>query len=200
MRNTYPTLDGWRERVRRASLAQPGSLLAADGKAWPPNPLADCAAACLTAAVDHLQAVRVLSDESKSLHPLATYSLTRGALLSAATSVWLLAPPEPEERQKRGRAYADHLLMRRQEWNAEIRTAPGVNWRRLATVQRALVLRRHGVRVYAGSHRGLSMPSPTALVGKAASTVFATEPAVATEIRAQWRATSSDAHGLVWGH
>lgn len=130
---------------------------------------------------------------------MATFSLTRGALLAASTAAWLLAAEDGPTRQAHGMAYADHMLERREEWHSEIRAAEGVHWRRLALVQRHMALRRHGLRVYATGRRALRMPSPTALVRAAAVTVFPDDPPTAAELRAQWRATSSDAHGLMWG-
>jgi hypothetical protein len=56
---------------------------------------------CLTAAVDHLHAVKVLVVDGGILHVAAPSSLSRGALENLATAYWILGPNQRDERIER---------------------------------------------------------------------------------------------------
>jgi hypothetical protein len=199
MRARYPTLDQWFLRLGRGMVPVVGSPLAGDDAAWTPQPLSACAQGCLASAWDHLQAVRVLT-EAGSLHPLATFSLTRGALLASSTAVWMLAPTSAEARQARGMAYARESLTHRQQWNRDAAATPvGIVWRNLAVVQRHVAMRLHGLDLHQSRTHARKLPAPTELVMKAARVAFADNAPMGALALLHWRSTSSDAHGLMWG-
>lgn len=138
--------------------------------------------------------------EARSLHPMATFSLTRGALLAGSTAVWLLAPDDPARRQARGMAYAREWLENRRQWNRDVRdSGPSVKWRTLATVQRAIAMRLHGLDLHQPPTHARRMPKPTELVQKSARIVFPGQDELRAQLVLHWRSTSSDAHGLGWG-
>ena len=53
---------------------------------------------CLTAAVDHLHAVKVLVVDQRVIHLAAPASLARGALENLAAAYWVLGPESRDER------------------------------------------------------------------------------------------------------
>lgn len=81
-------LPVWDERTRQPAEAEPGSSLDGDIKIY--SNVAALAWQGITSAVDHLKALRDLWMTAGSVHAFADATLLRGALLSAATTVYLL--------------------------------------------------------------------------------------------------------------
>jgi hypothetical protein len=77
---------------------QPGSALVGDNNATDPFHLSHAAWFALSTAVDHLHAHRTMLRDARTIHMFAPYSLLRGAFENAAAAVWLLGPPNRDER------------------------------------------------------------------------------------------------------
>lgn len=81
---------------------QPGSPLAIDDSLGSPYELSYAAAACLSAAIDHLHAACALVLNSGFLHLSAPATVARGTLECASTALWMLFPDASDERITRG--------------------------------------------------------------------------------------------------
>ena len=96
-----PLIDRLMERVgdQHDFLVQPGSALAGDDKASTPYQVSHAFKQCLTVAVDHLHAARVLilgpgyrPHAQPIVHLSAHAALARGALENLAVAFWILHP------------------------------------------------------------------------------------------------------------
>jgi hypothetical protein len=91
--------DRWLGRTTTPpSPPAPGSSLAGDDRATAPWYTSQAAVWALTSAVDHFHALRCLLIDSKVIHNSAPFTLLRAASETAATAVYLLAPPQRKER------------------------------------------------------------------------------------------------------
>ncbi len=193
LKATFDTLDGWRERLRETDDPPAGSAFELDDRAWWPFPLSSCAWSKLASAVDHLQAVRIMVDAG-SLHPIATFTLTRSALLAASEALWLLGPEDRALRQSRGLWLAEvadkeHLL-----WSKEAAKGPGVIWPALAALR---VTREAHLRGYPIARHDLPSPGPTSgldVIAWAAQYLQPGREEWVAQARAQWRQGSGNAH------
>src|SRR5690348_2222104 len=79
-----------------------GSSLAEDDARTNAYQLSHAVGQCVTAAIDHLHAVKCLVVDLKMLHVAAPASLARGVLENAATAHWMLHPRSRPERLTRG--------------------------------------------------------------------------------------------------
>lgn len=178
-----------------------GCPLAADDKTWSYQPLSASLATCHANALDHLRAVGALV-EAGSWHPVATFSLTRGALVAASHAVYLSAPSAARERQARNIAYAGYLVSQRRHYNREMKAYPGVRWRQMASVAAYLAMRRLGlevVRQRLGLTEGeVTLPRPTKVLKETAPVVLP-DRELQGHALSHWMVTSSDAHALHWG-
>ncbi len=194
-------LEAWRERVRSLPELRPRCALAIDDEAWSYHPLSSVAWSSLCSAVDHLRTVRA-QVEQVDIHPFATFSLTRGALLSAAQAVWSLGPEDPLLRQARGVALANEYYVNWQEWAGGIGSQASHSDREsLARVRVVTRMRLLGLELVRGTLPavGRRSRSSTAIVKAAAALAFPSDRAKQETIEAHWRSSSSDAHGLGWG-
>lgn len=195
LKQSYPELDEWRSRTRSPLTPSSGSALAQDDAVWPRAPLSAIIGTKLAAAVDHLQAFRVLS-EARSYHPVATYTLTRSALLAASEALWMLGPEHGPLRQSRGLWVARDADEEHLKYLRTIRDGPGVRWRSLADVHLHLVVRRHAAGLYRAS-----LPKPGATGGLdvikwAAEYLQPHSAEWVAQACGQWRAGSGNAHGF----
>lgn len=197
-----PKLDGWRQRTESSFEVAENSPLWCDDQVWPTWPLTSCAHSTLASAVDHMQAIRVLI-EADSLHPMATFSLSRSALLASSTAIWLLAEREAKQRQARGLIWVREVLEKQRDWHSTAAKTQEVYWGRLATVACFNLMRRRGIEwafVREDLPRASRMPNSTRIVTYAAERAFQGGTAqMAQYIVAHWQSASSDAHGLPWG-
>ena len=75
-----------------------GSSLAGDDTAASPYQVSHVLRLCLTAAVDHLHAAKVLVVDKRVIHVAAPASLARGALETLAAAYWIVGPAQRDER------------------------------------------------------------------------------------------------------
>ena len=87
------SVDGW---VHAA-----GSSLAGDDRASQPYQVSHAVVQCLTAGVDHAQAVKSLVVDHGELHTAAPGSLSRGFIENVATAYGILRPNSRQERVAR---------------------------------------------------------------------------------------------------
>ncbi|WP_404316467.1 hypothetical protein [Prescottella equi] len=211
VRDRFPILDKLRIESPGVFEPAPGSELELDDQDWIPSPLSQSAYKAFTAALDHLQAVRVQLDRPKpQLFPFAQLSLCRPALLASSLVVWMLTPNERQERCHRHRisiadelrnhekflselsdgapdhastrSVLDHVQSRLKEMNAKLGIEGKRDWDRL----RESSTNQIGIAADAlGEHlaRGGSIDAAGQL---------------AHEVKLSWRATSGAAHGLTW--
>lgn len=95
-----PLIDVLMERMGRRDdfPVKPDSALAGDDRASSPYQVSHVVKACLSAAVDHLHAAKVLVHDCGLLHLAAPATLARGAIENAATGLWVLTPRSRDER------------------------------------------------------------------------------------------------------
>lgn len=106
-------------------VVEPGSSLAGDDKKTDPYQLSHAVRSAIGSSVDHMHAVANLVREARVMHPMAPFTLIRGAIETASAAVWMLSPTERRERVTRrfrwarldaidGYTVSDQLAMRRQ--------------------------------------------------------------------------------------
>lgn len=156
---------------------------------WPhPHGLSHAVVRQLQAAVDHLDAVRVLIVEAQKIHNAAPFTLTRGALETAAAAVWMLSPSNRKERVL-------HCLrhMVRDAIDAD-QAATGMG----LTTHKPLAQRRAEINERAREITGL----PNLKVGPETSTnivkVADAAAGLTLDALSAWRACSGFAHGRLW--
>src|SRR5690349_10164537 len=103
----FPALEQYEPRLTTPLAIIAGSDLAADDVDGPWPRVSEVVMGSLIAAHDHLVAVRD-HVRFRRLYLYADATLLRSALLSAAQAVWILAPGERTERQRRCRTLAAH--------------------------------------------------------------------------------------------
>lgn len=197
IQETYEHLDGWRARSRRLEAPQPGSEMHGDDAIWPGMPPSEVTRVSLMSGVQHLNLARTALEHGE-LFPMAHPTVLRGALLSSARAVWMLAPDDQHARQQRA-LRTIHETHRRQ-----------LEFGRSGTVEIAgpdpdgtleyLEGRVEQIRKLwrempdLGLKRG---PSETSIVAAAADAALPTDGKRAT-VRSLWMQLSGDAHGLPW--
>jgi hypothetical protein len=106
-RDLLKKLDGigpWLDRISPAAPEQSpraGSSLAGDDKRVCPYQTSHAAWHAISHAVDHLHMLRLTLREAQIINMYSPYSLVRGALENASTTVWLLAPARRLDRLMR---------------------------------------------------------------------------------------------------
>lgn len=196
-KDSFSTLDAWRKRAQSAPEEPDGhSVLAVDDEAWSWMPLSSVAWGKLVGAVDHLQAARVLV-EAESFHPLATYTLTRSALIASSEALWLLGPDDADLRRARGLWLAKETHMEHVKFLREVRRQPGA-LRAISFVRAVQEAHIVGIR-YASA--GLPGPGPTDALGIVDWTARHMQPGREHwryQARAQLRQGGGDAHSVMW--
>jgi hypothetical protein len=94
--------DAAADRLRPA----PGSELREDDDQANPYHVSHAAWRSLSTAVDHLGCLRVLLGDAKTIHMYAPFTLVRAALENGSAAVWMLQPPQREERLARRLRFA----------------------------------------------------------------------------------------------
>lgn len=194
IRGTFSDLDSWRGRSASVNVPEAGSELATDDLeviSWHTSQLA---VAGLGGARNHLQAVRVHIDAHQGF-PDATGTLIRGAMLSAAQAVWLLAPEDRATRLKRTRVLVEEVLDNHRKGLADLlKLDPEhANTRR---VHSHVSQRLDEVRLRRAELDERAEFSNTTLIEQAATATFG--KGFDVEARAEWRRLSGNAHGLPW--
>lgn len=202
MEGCYEELDIWRERSRSVEVPPPGSALQQDDKAWSPHPVSVAAWGALLSAADHLQTARVHVDQL-DIHPHATFSVCRGALLSAAQAVWVLSSADPGLRRARGMALAGEFYSNWQEWAKEVapHVPDPVDREEMAKRRIHTHLRVLGLSIASTPYPvvGRKARSATSIIKAAAAAVFPDRPDLQRAVVSHWRTSSSDVHGFGWG-
>lgn len=139
-------------------------------------------------AVDHLGSLRALLVDAKVIHMCAPFTLVRGALENACGAVWLLQPPNREDRLTRGLrlAIAD--------------TGNGGKARQLTGQPAPRTAQERTDEIHAiGARAGINAAALKKPAGytEIIKTVDADGPANSA-IEASWRLCSGFAHGDLW--
>jgi hypothetical protein len=181
------------ERVRQQQRTLLGHLggpevlspLYDDDRASNPHKVSVAAHRALTAAVEHLDALRALIVNAGLLHPTAPFTLIRAAIETGAAAVWVLAPDERSERVLRALQFAVRDAIDRDTLDREagrpIRTPLVERRRRINDLARA----------GAGHDGQVNPPRSTDIV--------ATADAVSgVRVLPVWRVCSGFANGRLW--
>jgi hypothetical protein len=102
LKATLGAVDGMLARgAEKTAEIQAGSRLASDDAATAPHQMTHAMTACLTHAVDHLEALRLWLFKAQRVPAWATFSVARGAIENAATAVWLQTSDDQATRVRR---------------------------------------------------------------------------------------------------
>lgn len=197
---TFSQLDSW-HAIEGPFLPGSGSQLKGDDDDWPPMPISQVAWMGMTAALDHLMAIRWHLDAPKGqtirLFPFAHFSLCRSAQLGAAQSVWVLSPDSSTERIKRARTVVTFLqgqhlvyLEALQAWA----DAPDANTDAVAAHVATRIGELAAKRLADGQKSTLKA---TEMIREAAEATWGAG-SFADEYVLAWRAGSGAAHALIW--
>lgn len=208
MESVARDLPTWLELIQQPQSPATGSALSSDDQVWPMWPVSQMAWQGLISATDHLD---VLNDSlsQSGVRPVAQFTLARAAQFAAARSVWILAPEEPEVRQKRALcvAYEDfrYLLYDRQQLiesalgrnlSADMKAELLADPQRLVDQVKEIALSKLGFQL--GGREGEKIPSDTDIVAYAAAFIDPEDGGSAAGLNHMWRANSGHAHGLGW--
>ncbi|ASR55725.1 hypothetical protein CBP52_12185 [Cellulomonas sp. PSBB021] len=197
IRETYESLDRWRERSKTVEEPQPGSELHGDAAIWPGYPAHQVARVSLIAGVQHLNLARVAIEQREGF-PIAHPTVIRGALLGASRGVWLLSPDDRHERQQHAlrTIYEVHRRMRQYMDSG----ATGLEPDAVAQALSELDSRLDAIKALWTATPTLTAkekPEEGKIVRLAALAVFA-DPKQQIALPALWMQLSGDAHGLSW--
>ena len=193
---TFAQLDRWHEQLRVVFVPEPGSELAEDDTDWPWLPVSQAAITGMSAARDHLQAVRV-HIEAGALFPFAHQTLTRTAILAASQAVWVLAPDERGARQKRARTFAAESYRQHLAYLRDLQELPPVPHPGTDAVLQHAARRKEELAVMRSGDGQTGALVGTDVVYYAALATWGS-PEIAVEARSEWRRGSGAAHGLQW--
>ena len=199
IRETFPTLDKWRDALSEVIDPVPGSALASDDEAWPYMRESTLVSLGLASAREHLHAVRLLL-EAGELFPAAASTLCRSALIGASLAVWMLEPDSQAVRLRRSLSLALEDYHRHAQFGADVmRLLPPEQIRPVADEQLdRLELRRSQVRSLLDDVGGAVAVNLTDDVIPAALEYAVPNPAQRGQMVVRWRAMSGAAHALTW--
>lgn len=186
IRETFPDLGLWDQRLKTTFTPNALSELARDDNDWPPRPLSQVAWSALAASNDHLKAIRDATLH-RIVYPWATLSMSRGALIGAAVAAWVLLPDDSSERRRRARDVVADDLENLRKFINDVERAAGPAGTAAALVAKRLA----GL----GPRKRLNT---TGIVEEVAGVVFG--PEYATEAVVEWRRGSGAVHRHMWPH
>ncbi|MDJ0005540.1 hypothetical protein QM616_22710 [Rhodococcus fascians] len=211
IRECFPVLDEIQAASMMFTPAQ-GSELELDDAAWIPQSLSQSAYRAVTAALDHLQAVRVHIDRTRPvLFPFAQLSLCRPALIAASLAVWLLSPAERQERIERHRISIADELRNYERYLSELtqldpsheNTASVLEQVRLRlfeiNAELGITSKKDWARLRVSTTDQIDIAADVLGTRLAESGRYEDGPRLlAKEVKLSWQATSGAAHGLTW--
>jgi len=198
---TFPDLDRWRARSRKAEVPERASELETDAGVWKWFPPAEVARQSLVAASQHLNLART-AIKAEDIYPTSHYTVLRGALVGGAVAVWVLSPDASHDRQQRGLRVAHEWVHRALQYNDDYVSmsdpaAPEIQ--QLKDAGNHVRQRRDEIRALWAAGTDLSAKQAlvvTDVVDAAAASVFDLQTAAETKLL--WRLMSGDAHALGW--
>lgn len=199
IRETFPTLDGWRQRLSEISVPSPGSALASDDEQWPYTPSSTLVSVGLASAREHLHAVRLLI-EAGELFPAAASTLCRSGLIGASLAVWVLRPDEQRERLRRSLSVAVEDYKRHIQFGIDVNKLfpPELVAPTAAEQLDRLELRRSQVMMLLADVGGLLEVNLTDDVIPSALEYAVPDASQRAQMLVRWRAMSGAAHALTW--
>ncbi|WP_446666609.1 hypothetical protein [Flexivirga sp. B27] len=165
-----------------------GSALAGDETACAAYPVSHAASLCLTAAVDHLHAAKVLVADAGFHHLAASSTLARGVIENAATGYWMLMPRRRDERVTRALRWYLRNAHDQEEAAKGIADAGGATEAEV----------RKKIRE-ASDRRGLDWAEVTSRL-YATSIIREVEEETRLPLLFLWRVCSGLAHGRPWAY
>ena len=199
IRDTFPTLDRWRDRLAEIIEPEPGSELAVDDEEWPYLCTSSLVSVGLATAREHLHAVRILI-EAEELFPAAASTLCRSALIGASLAVWMLEPDDRDVRLRRALSLAAEDYKRHIQFGRDVKElfvpadiAPTAD----EQLDR-LELRRSQVMSLLDNVGGLVEVNLTDDVIPTALAHTIPGDAQRGQMLVRWRAMSGAAHALTW--
>lgn len=177
----------------------PGSELATDEQQWPTMPSGASTWFCLIAAQDHLRLFKHLL-ESETVHPIASESILRGALVAAATAAWLVLPKDGDTRHERAWLYALDCYRNRSTWS-NLAQRLALDAEAFETAQREDKDRI--TRLRSLLKESSQTPTPdrmnlTSVIDWVAGTVFLEHPEAGHATKLLWRQLGASVHSLSW--
>lgn len=200
IRDTYRTLDRWRDIGASGVVITHGSELQLQDVEWPYVPSSTVALVGLGTAREHLHAIRLLI-AARELFPSATATLGRAALIGAAQTVWMLAPDDHAERMRRSASLVREDYRHHLNYGEFAAGADTVEMHPTADDQLARLNERFDAVValadcYGGASR-INMTDDVLPVALAATT---SEKTFQQQVQLRWRQMSGSAHSLIWPH
>ncbi|GAA5036845.1 hypothetical protein [Actinopolymorpha pittospori] len=195
IRSTYPDLERWSQRAETAFHAAPGSKLAADDEDWKVLPTSQLVFGALSAAGDHLKAIRAHLD-ARTLFPFAQRTLIRTATLSAAQAVWVLAPDDATKRLQRSRIVRAEIYEQHLKYLNDLAVLAAGNDPNTTSLVDHIRRRRDEHEALRATTGDAGRFNATGIVQQAAAAALGSQAEV--EARSEWRAGSGAAHGLLW--
>jgi hypothetical protein len=205
IRDTFPQLTVWGDRVRDGFAPEPGSALADDDAVFPWLATADIAWQALAAAQDHLKGFRawLLANDSPDpdarpgLFPIATFSLLRGALVGGAIASWVLTSDDVDVRTGRSLAVAAYWYENHLRWGrgmADYAADRAGHESQLSHVEG----RAKEVEELRKSREPKGTLKTTTAITQANAEIWPGDEARAAATLALWQSGSGDAHALGW--
>ena len=194
-------MDGWVTRARSPEAPQRGANLAADDTVWPARRVSETARLALVASSEHLQLACQVVDGPRG-YATALHTVLRGALLGAATAVWIVGPDDAQERQQRALRLAAEWYRRIGQYGEISRPhCPPQDLSNLDDQIQHSRAQQDKVRILWKATPTITArekPKDTKVIDWIADFLFHTDASKATSVRRQWAELSGDAHALGW--
>ncbi len=199
LRETFPTLDQWRDAFAKGIAPPEGSDLAIDDEAWPYIPSSALVSLGLATAREHLHAVRLLV-EAGELFPAAVSTLCRSALIGASLAVWMLEPEGRNERLRRSLSLAAEDYKRHLQYGRDVKELLPPDQVHPAADEQIdrLGLRRTQVLVLLDDLGGQVEVNLSDDVIPVALAAAVPDAAQRGQMTIGWRSMSGAAHALAW--
>lgn len=194
---TYPDLESWQFRASRVEEPQQGSELAADNEVFPHHLLSEVARLSLVLAGEHL---RFAADaiRARQLYPSAHFTVLRGALVSAAQGVWVLAPDDGPTRQERGLTVMAKMYEESKKRDDDQMKEDKLSDDHRESLREHVAWLETRLQQVGAVRTSRAKLQSTSVIEEALKQTF---PNTAQRHAGMsfWRETSSDAHALFWG-
>jgi hypothetical protein len=199
LKQLFSTFDGLGRRITSPEhllRPAPGTVLAEDDRQSDPFQVSHAAATALTVAVDHLLALRRMTEDCRVCQPsrmtfqiTAHWTLLRAAMEGASRAIWLLGPEDRSERVVRAlRLQADNVT------NSDAAAALLPSGPRRPKIERIARVKEIAVRAGVSAGDAVTTVRYREIV-RYAGDLIAHD---AGRFELLWRACSGAAHGDIW--
>jgi len=196
VRSTFKMLAEWQTKVAQPYRPDAATDLEVDDQDWPGFPTSTVAWSGLSAATDHLNAIR-RHVEAGQLFPMAHSTLCRTALVGAAQVVWVLAPKDRADRLARSRTIVAYVYKNHLQYLRGLQGLSDTPHTGTDTVANLVDQRINELALKRAADNQNENLNTTKMIKEAAQSAF-TGAGLVEQVVLAWQSGSGAAHGLPW--